>query len=47
LFEAVTLLEIFRRGKWMRDTDFAGLRKAAIQLGKRISTLMDAIKRSS
>jgi len=47
LFEAVTLLEIFKRRKWIEDMDFAGLRKAAIQLGKRISTLINAIKKSS
>jgi four helix bundle protein len=46
LFEAVTLLEIFRRRKWIGDMDFAGLRKAAIQLGKRISSLANAVRTS-
>ncbi len=47
LFEAVTVLEIFRRRKWIAHTDFAALRKDAIQLGRRISSLVNAVRRSS
>jgi len=47
LFEAVTLLEIFRRRKWIGQTDFAALRKDAVRLGKRISSLVNAVRRES
>jgi len=44
LFETVTLLEIFRRRKWLRDSEFVKLKRSAIQLGKRISSLINSIK---
>jgi len=47
LFETVTLLEIFRRRKWIGDVEFSGFRRAAIHLGKGISSLINAVKRST
>jgi four helix bundle protein len=40
LFETVTLLEIFRRRKWISNSDFLSLKEKAIQLGKRINSLI-------
>ena len=45
LFETITLLEIFRRRKWIGDSDFASLKMKAIQLGKRINSLINSLKR--
>ncbi len=47
LFETVTLLEIFRRRDRIGDVEFAGFRRSAIHLGKRISALVNAVRRSS
>lgn len=44
LFETITLLEIFRRRNWIRDPEFVELKKSALQLGKRISSLINSIK---
>ncbi len=44
LFETITLLEIFRRRNWIRDPEFVELKKNALQLGKRISSLIKSIK---
>ena len=45
LFETVTLLEIFRRRSWIRESEFSSIKRAAIQLGKRISALINSIKK--
>ena len=44
LFETVTLLEIFRRRSWISNSEFSSIKMAAIQLGKRISALINSIK---
>lgn len=44
LFETVTLLEIFRRRSWINKAEFSSQKNAAIQLGKRISSLINSIK---
>jgi four helix bundle protein len=44
LFETVTLLVIFRRRKWIGQSDFGALRKDAVRLGKRISSLINAVR---
>jgi len=46
LFETVTLLEIFRRRGWIKDFEYIALKTGAIQLGKRISSLINSIKKS-
>jgi len=46
LFETITLLEIFRRRNWIDDSDFLSLKKRAIQLGKRINSLINFLKKS-
>jgi len=45
LFETVTLLVIFSRRGWIRDIEFRGLKKDAVKLGKRISSLINSIKK--
>lgn len=45
LFETVTLLEIFRRRSWIADSDFLSIKKSASQLGKRISALINSLKK--
>ena len=45
LFETVTLLEIFRRRSWIKEAEFSSIKKAALQLGKRISALINSIKK--
>ena len=45
LFETVTLLEIFRRRSWINNSEFSSIKRAAIQLGKRISALINSIKK--
>lgn len=45
LFETVTLLEIFRRRSWINKAEFSSQKNAAIQLGKRISSLINSIKK--
>lgn len=45
LFETVTLLEIFRRRSWINNSEFSSLKIASIQLGKRISSLINSIKK--
>jgi four helix bundle protein len=47
LFEAATLLLIFRKRKWIDENEYLELKKAAIRLGRRISTLINAVRRSS
>jgi hypothetical protein len=47
LFETVTLLEIFRRRDWIGNLEFVEFRRSAIHLGKRISALLNAVRRSS
>jgi len=44
LFETVTLLEIFSRRSWINSSEFFNIKIAAIQLGKRISSLINSIK---
>ena len=45
LFETATLLEIFRRRSWINDSEFSSMKRSAIQLGKRISSLINSIKK--
>jgi four helix bundle protein len=45
LFETVTLLEIFRRRTWMNNSEFSSIKRSAIQLGRRISSLINSIKK--
>ena len=45
LFETVTLLEIFRRRSWINGSEFSSMKRSAIQLGKRISSLINSIKK--
>lgn len=45
LFETVTLLAIFHRRSWITNSEFSSLKIAAIQLGKRISSLINSIKK--
>lgn len=45
LFETVTLLEIFRRRSWIKESEFSSIKRAASQLGKRISALINSIKK--
>jgi four helix bundle protein len=47
LFEAATLLLIFRKRKWIEENEYLELKMAAIRLGRRISTLINAVRRSS
>jgi len=47
LFEAATLLLIFRRRKCIGEDEYVKLKRAAIRLGRRISTLINALRRSS
>lgn len=44
LFETITLLEIFRRRHWVKESEFVGLKRSAIWLGKKISSLINSIK---
>ena len=44
LFETVTLLVIFNRRGWIKDIEFTELKRDAVKLGKRISSLIKAIK---
>jgi len=45
LFETVTLLVIFRRRGWIKDIEFRELKRDAAKLGKRISSLINSIKK--
>lgn len=45
LFETVTILEIFRRRSWIKEAQFYSLKQTAIQLGKRISALINSLKK--
>jgi four helix bundle protein len=44
LFETITLLEIFRRRKWIEGSDFLALKKRAVRLSKRINSLINSIR---
>ena len=44
LFETITLMEIFRRRKWIEDSDFLALKKKAVRLSKRINSLINSLK---
>ena len=44
LFETVTLLVIFNRRGWIKDIEFTEVKRDAAKLGKRISSLIKAIK---
>lgn len=44
LFETVTLLEIFRRRGWIEDSAFTAVKRMAIQLGRRISSLINSLR---
>ncbi len=44
LFEAITLMEIFRRRKWIEGSDFFALKKKAVRLSKRINSLINSLK---
>jgi len=45
LFETVTLLVIFSRRGWIKDIEFRELKRDAVKLGKRISALINSIKK--
>ena len=45
LFETVTLLVIFNRRGWIKDIEFTELKRDAVKLGKRISALINSIKK--
>jgi four helix bundle protein len=47
LFEAATLLLIFRKRKWIGEIEYLELKRAAICLGRRISTLINAVRQST
>ncbi len=44
LFETVTLLEIFKRKLWLSDSVYEPLRNEADEIGKMLSSLINAIK---
>ena len=44
LFETVTLFEIFRRRDWISGAEFVAVKRSAIQLGKRISSLINSLR---
>ncbi len=44
LFETVTLLMVFARRKWTSVSEFGALRRDALQLTKRLNSLIGAIK---
>jgi len=46
LFETITLLELFRRREWIKDVDFLEIKKSAIQLAKKINSLINFLKKS-
>jgi four helix bundle protein len=44
IFETVTLLEIFRRRQWIKDIEFKAVKRMAIQLGKRLNSLINSLR---
>jgi len=46
LYETMTLLEIFRRVKWISDSQFQGLKSDGIQIASMIKGLINALKKS-
>ena len=45
LYETMTLLEIFRRVKWISDSQFQGLSSDGIQIASMIKGLINALKK--
>ena len=45
LFETVTLLVIFRKRGWIKDIELTELKRDTAKLGKRISALINSIKK--
>lgn len=46
LFETVTLLTIFQRRQWLVGNEYTLLKMKALSLGKRISSLINSIKKA-
>jgi four helix bundle protein len=44
VFETLTLLNVFHRRRWLSDGEFAGTRADALQLARRISALINAVR---
>ena len=44
LFETVTLMEIFRRRNWIENSQFISVKRSAMQLGKRLSALINTMR---
>ena len=46
LNEVITLLTIFHRKQWIQDTDLEEMRNLGDEIGKMLSSLIAAVKRS-
>ncbi len=46
LFETITLLEIFRRKKWINEEQLEFMKNLGAEIGKMIAGLISALKRS-
>jgi four helix bundle protein len=46
LYETMTLLEIFRRVKWISNSQFQGLKSDGLQIASMIKGLINALKKS-
>ena len=46
LYETVTLLNIFRNGKWITDSKLNELEKSATEIAKMINSLINSIRNS-
>jgi len=47
LFEVITLIEIFKRKKWINEVQYDNLRSKGNEIGKMLSGLINSIKKSS
>jgi four helix bundle protein len=47
LFEAITVLIIFNRNKWINDAELGEMKALGDEIGKMISSLINAVKRAS
>lgn len=45
LFETTTLLEIFRRLRWLEEVDLQEIREHAVRIGKMLNSLINSIKK--
>jgi four helix bundle protein len=46
LYETMTLLEVFRRVKWISDSQFRGLKPDGIEIASMIKGLINSLKKS-